>query len=780
MNKLPDITVKELVLIGGGHSHVGLLKMFAMNPLPGLRLTMLSSDIHTPYSGMLPGYIAGQYSFDDAHLDLRPLSEFARCRLYHTRVSHIDADQQLIYSDNRPPIRYDLLSINIGSTPDAFDIPGVKEFAIPVKPVDQFISHLETIIHRALTEEMFQRIVVVGGGASGVELILSIQQRIQSELKRQGKAPKTMQFILISAATTILPSHNNSVKKRVLKLFQQRGIALHLNSYIASIAIASSTSNISSASKDSSKYVSKKIVHCNNGSKYEADAVIWCTTASSAKWPKASGLAVDERGFIKVNDYLQSISHDNVFAAGDIAAMVNYPRPKSGVFAVRQGPPLFENMRRFISGQSLKAFKPQKRFLSLLNCADKTAIASRSMFAFQGHWVWQYKNWIDVRFMKLFSDLPAMNETHELEISQHMVDESALKRLQEIPMRCGGCGAKVGSTILTRVIDRLLERYKSKQQESVVLGLEQADDAAVIAVPEGKLLVQSLDYFKTFINDPYLLGKIAANHALGDLYAMGATPHSALALVTLPYSLADILEDELFQIMSGALEVMQENDMSLLGGHTGEGSEMAFGLNVNGFVSADEMMTKSGLQSDEVLILTKPLGTGTLLAANMRFKAKGRWIEEAIAHMLQSNRQAADIFKAFGARACTDITGFGLLGHLAEMLKASKLSAQIDLTALPILKGAHDMIAEGIFSSLQDDNLKLKRLVSNLEQFTSHKNYPLLFDPQTAGGLLAGIAKDKADLCLEQLQQAGYSSAVVIGITHANNDLMSSTIKLSG
>ncbi|MCK5648419.1 MAG: selenide, water dikinase SelD, partial [Gammaproteobacteria bacterium] len=224
-----------------------------------------------------------------------------------------------------------------------------------------------------------------------------------------------------------------------------------------------------------------------------------------------------------------------------------------------------------------------------------------------------------------------------------------------------------------------------------------------------------------------------------------------------------IVEEELFQIMSGALEVIHANNMSLLGGHTGEGADMAFGLSVNGFAAKDAMMTKSGLMLNDVLILTKPLGTGTLLAANMRLKAKGRWIDEAIEHMLHSNRAAADLFKDSGALACTDITGFGLLGHLVEMLKASNVDARLNLSTLPVLSGAQEMIKDGIFSSLQEENIHLKRAVANIEALCEHQNYPLLFDPQTAGGLLAGIPEDRADECLLKLHAAGYPQAVIIG-----------------
>lgn len=191
---------------------------------------------------------------------------------------------------------------------------------------------------------------------------------------------------------------------------------------------------------------------------------------------------------------------------------------------------------------------------------------------------------------------------------------------------------------------------------------------------------------------------------------------------------------------------------------------MAFGMSVNGFARTAEIMTKAGLKVGQKLILTKPLGTGVLLAANMRMKAKGRWIEEAIDTMLCSSRQAAWIFKHFQVKGCTDITGFGLLGHLIEMLNSSKVSARIDLSFLPVLEGSYVMLAEGIFSSLQDENLRPRHAIKNLQAFTEHQAYPLLFDPQTAGGLLAGVDAEKADDCLRQLHKAGYYQAQIIGV----------------
>ena len=200
-------------------------------------------------------------------------------------------------------------------------------------------------------------------------------------------------------------------------------------------------------------------------------------------------------------------------------------------------------------------------------------------------------------------------------------------------MRCGGCGAKVGSELLGRV----LRRIQPPSRPDVIVGLDPADDAAVVSVSGNQLLVQSVDFFRAFIDDPYLFGRIAANHCLGDLYAMGATPQTALAIVTLAYGPDAKLEADLLQLLTGATETLTEAGAVLVGGHTGEGAELAFGLTVNGVAAPDQLWRKSGMRAGDRLVLTKPLGTGTLFAADMRAQARGDWIDAALATMLKSS-----------------------------------------------------------------------------------------------------------------------------------------------
>jgi selenide,water dikinase len=278
-------------------------------------------------------------------------------------------------------------------------------------------------------------------------------------------------------------------------------------------------------------------------------------------------------------------------------------------------------------------------------------------------------------------------------------------------------------------------------------------------------MVHTVDFFRAFIDDPYVFGQVAAHHALGDIFAMGAEPQSATAIVTVPPGLEAKTEDLLLQMMSGAVEVLNAAGCALVGGHTGEGKELALGFAVNGLVdeSLKTVLRKDGMQPGDVLVLTKPIGTGTLFAAHAQAAAKGRWIAAALQSMRVSNQQGAQILRSHGATACTDLTGFGLLGHLVEMTRPSGVDAELQLSALPLLDGAVDCVKAGIFSSLQPANVRLRRALRNADEFAQDARLPLLFDPQTAGGLLASVPAAQADACLQALHAAGYAQAAVIG-----------------
>ncbi len=731
--------LKDLVLIGGGHAHVAVIKSFGMKPIPGVRLTVISRDVHTPYSGMLPGLVAGHYSHDEVHIDLRPLAQFAGARLYHTEADGIDLVHKRVLCQGRPSVPYDLLSINIGSTPRIGNIPGAQEFAVAVKPINRFVDRWNLFLKRIINQPGAHNICVVGAGAAGVELLLAIQFRLKNELHALGRGAEQLSFHLVSKSEQIMPQFPAAVSRRFERILKDRGVIVHRG-------------HEATQAEDGTVVLS-------NGDRLDADECLFVTAAGAAPWLQQSGLDVDEHGFIKVGDTLQTLTHPDVFAVGDVAAVVNHPRPKAGVFAVRQGKPLSKNLRRLLLQQAPKPFTPQNSILALISSGDKYAIATKGSFSAAGKLLWTWKDWIDRRFMKKYSDLPEMKEESEPGVDRALTNHDTFKEISAIAMRCGGCGAKVGAGVLTRALAEL----KPVPRDDILIGLHDPDDAAVVEVPAGKVMVHTVDYFRSFIDDPYLFGKISANHSLSDIFAMGGEAQSALAIATVPYGIETQVEATLNQMMAGAMEMLNDANAALVGGHTSEGAELALGFSVNGLADKDKILRKGGMEPGNVLILTKALGTGTLFAADMQQKAKGRWIDAALDSMILSNRLAGDCLFRHGATACTDVTGFGLLGHMVEMIRPSGVDVEIDMRALPIMDGALETVGMGILSTLQPANVRLRRAIRNQEQAVASVYYPLVFDPQTSGGLLASVPADHADACLAELVQLGYGRSTVVG-----------------
>lgn len=722
---------RDLVLLGGGHAHVQVIKRFAMRPEPGVRVTLISPDPHTPYSGMLPGLIAGHYSFDETHIDLNRLCRFASARFIRSAATGLDLPARKALLMGRPAIGYDLLSIDTGSTPHADDTPGAAEFATPVKPISQFLSHWERVKTRALAQSGVFTVAVVGAGAGGVELLLSIQHALETQRQAAGLfAP--CRFSLFSRGE-VVPNESAALRKRVRDSLATRGVELHERTAIAR--------------------VERQRLITEDGAQFEADEIFWVTAAGAPHWLKDSGLATDAEGFIAVDAHLRSRSHPDIFAAGDVASMVEDPRPKAGVFAVRQGLPLSNNLRAALRGQTLETYRPQRRFLKILATGPRHAIAARGDWALGGDWVWRWKDSIDRRFMAKFNQLPDL--PMQAGILARLKQAWASPQPKDI--RCAGCGAKIDSKTLSNG----LEALPSQSRPDILVGLDAPDDAAVIApARDNRVSVQTVDAFRAMVDDPWLFGRIAANHALGDLYAMGAQPQTAMAIVTLPAHGQTIIARDLQQMMAGAVDVLNAAGAMLVGGHTAEGVEPTLGFALTGLADPARITHKSGMRAGDALVLTKPLGVGALLAADMRGKALGRDIDGAIASMTQSSADAARILAEHGATACTDVTGFGLAGHLNEMLRASAVGGALRLEAVPVLPGAREAMRAGITSSLHPDNAKA---ATEGQSEPWRADASILFDPQTAGGLLASIPEANAPACIAALRHAGYAQAAIIG-----------------
>ncbi|HBO53052.1 MAG TPA: bifunctional NADH dehydrogenase FAD-containing subunit/selenide, water dikinase SelD, partial [Planctomycetes bacterium] len=385
MNQPSIPIIKDLVLVGGGHSNIAVLKMFGMDPIPGVRLTLLTRDVHTPYSGMLPGFIAGHYDFDEAHIDLGPLCRFAGARLYHDSAVGIDTENQKVICAKRPAVPYDLLSINIGSTPRLANIGIAQDEVVPVKPISNFVSRWEMLKSRILEADRPFRIGTVGAGAGGVEITLAIQYALKQLLGEADKIELEPEFHLFYSEPEILSSHNYKVRKHFERVLKDRGVQLYPGNRVES--------------------VSDGRLRREDGMEVPLDEILWVTDAAAPAWLGEAGLDVDEDGFVKVTDCLNSPSHKDIFAAGDIAAVINHPRPKAGIFAVRQGMPLAKNLRNALLSRKLKPFIPQRMFLSLISTGDKKAVASKGEWCIHGGPVWRIKDLIDRRFMRKYNSL---------------------------------------------------------------------------------------------------------------------------------------------------------------------------------------------------------------------------------------------------------------------------------------------------------------------------------------------------------------------------------------
>ena len=736
MTPAPAIPVsRDLVLVGGGHSHALVVRRLGMRPWPGVQVTLVSDVSHTPYSGMVPGHLAGFYDWEEIHIDLRRLCSWAGVRFVHARAIGLDLQAGRLMLEGRPPLAFDTASLNIGSTPSFNGVPGAAQHAVPAKPVPRFLAAWEHLRTRAAAADRPARAVIVGAGAGGVEVALAIKARLGPSLD----------LTLVHQGPAIMPTHAAGVRRRLLAALGREGVTVLTGQPVTAVLADG--------------------VVLRDGRRLPANTVFWTTQASAPEWLRTSGLAVDEAGFVVVDDALRSVSHPTVFAAGDCATVRDATRPKSGVFAVRAARPLFDNLERHLAGAPLRHWRPQARFLGLVGTGRARAVASRGAWAAEGAWAWHWKDRIDRAFMRRFSDLPPM-DPERVHPSPRLTRHPPSPLERAASMRCLGCAGKVGGSILHRVLTRLRASHGAvvtppPDRHDIMAGLDAPDDAAVFLPPPGCAVVQTTDHLSALVTDPFLFGRIAALHSMSDILAMGAEPHSALVTALVPFAADPVTEEYLTQLLSGVATELGRLGALLLGGHTAEAPAPALTLTCTGLAQPASLWRKNGLQPGDALILTKPLGTGTLFAAAMRHQTQGRWIDAALASMLVSNQAAARLARSHHATAATDITGFGLLGHLLEMLHASTVSATLLLDTLPTLPGATHTTRLGLLSSLHPDNARALHAVPNQAAFATHPHFPLLSDPQTSGGLLLAVPPGSAPALLDELLATGHRAAEV-------------------
>lgn len=684
---------RDLVLLGGGHAHALVLRKWAMTPLPGAQITIVNPQVKAPYTGMLPGFIAGHYDRDELDIDLVRLARQANARLVIDHAVGIDLDQKTVHLSASPDLAYDALSIDIGITSRLIYLPGADQFLIPAKPLGAFSKAWSALIERATTSDFTPDIAILGGGVAGVELALAMAFRVKTELAGRGRVK------LIEAGDELLTELRPQARKILIRELKRSNVEIILNT---------------KATK-----VSAQGVHTGSETKVvEANFIVSAAGAQPHAWLKDTGLELTD-GYISINENLQAVGSPGVYAVGDCAYLINAPRPKAGVFAVRQAPVLFANSRAELSGGSLQSYKPQKDYLKLISTGRKSAVTDKWGIGVSGDWVWRLKDRIDRKFMDQFRTRTQMPTPSLPPTVAHGVSEY----MQQNENPCGGCGAKLGQTSLTKGLGPASD------------GME---DAAIIGA-DGKFRVLSTDHLRAFNPDPYLLAKVAAVHALGDIWAMGATPDAALSQIVLPPLASEKQANMLREIMAGAREVMEASGATIVGGHTSSGAELTIGFTISA-PAGPNTIRQNGAQDGDVIILTKPIGMGVLLAAEMRQLTDGDHYQAAIESMLRSQSIAAAILSET-ATAMTDVTGFGLAGHLLNILIASDVSAQLEGQSVPTLRGALELAEAGIRSTLWASNMAQ---VDRVNMFDSALK-DLFFDPQTCGGLLATIPKAQID-----------------------------------
>jgi selenide, water dikinase len=362
-------------------------------------------------------------------------------------------------------------------------------------------------------------------------------------------------------------------------------------------------------------------------------------------------------------------------------------------------------------------------------------------------------------FLSASIGLPKQPFPHNIEDMDTVALSPTIRLTQQV--KAGGCASKLAPGMLTEVLSRLPKHH----DENLLVGFETADDAGIYRISPDQALVQTVDFFTPMVDDPFTYGRIAATNALSDVYAMGGRPLTALTLVCFPQ---DGDSAVLEQILRGGLAVMEQAGCTILGGHSVRDAEIKFGYAVTGLIHPDRVLRNATAQPGDALVFTKALGTGVITTALKQGKAKQHWVDAAIASMTTLNRHAADIMTRsdFDVHAATDVTGFGLMGHARELAFGSKLQLRIDTASIRPMEGALEAIQLGCIPAGLVANRDFAECVvqDNPGAVIPHDLRTLLFDPQTAGGLLISVAPEHAALLVKELQAAGYPETRQIGV----------------
>ena len=660
-----------------------------MEPLDSVQLVVINPESTAPYSGMLPGFLAGQYAADELFIDVAALCKQAGARFIRGSLEQIDASakilsvkHQALSNSRQLRIPYDYAVLNTGAAP-AESFPSTHPACHYVKPIGHLLRDLPLIDE--MMRDNNRSMVIVGGGAAGIELAFAFRARYGFD-----------------AAISL-------VAKRSIS--KDRG----LSAGASLIRRALSCKQIALFESVEVTEVIDSEVMLSDGSSLKAHVVCVATPVKPPSWIDLSGLS-GSSGFLTVNDELQVDGCDGLYAAGDIANLPS-SRERSGVMAVRAGQYLASALWQKLRGQSVSPFRPQKHWLQLLNLGDGQAIGVKGAFAYQARALFRLKDRIDKKFMSRF-------KPQIMSIGAEM--------------RCEGCAAKLPGDILASVFDA------------------QFEDGA-ITTSEGVSRVQSIDALSYLIDDPYLVGVLAMRHAVSDVWAMGAIPSSALTLIAVERALSKHLEAaEFAQIQSALRDASDAYQVEIMGGHSLALQQPMVAVMVEG--ATNKSVPKAGVALGDEIWLTGPLGSGVLFAALASGCAVGAFIDRWISDALKSLFDASQIAVKEGVHAMTDVTGFGLAGHLKEMLQGSRLSIEW-ADRIATFQGVDESIAFGIRSTAHADNVQYAQHIG------SKAPSPVVFDPQTCGPLMIAAPPGVAKRVIEQWKLKGLSPQQVAVVT---------------
>ena len=671
----------QLVLVGGGHANIQVLRELCMKNYQGLHTILVSKEYHATYSGMTPGFFFNKFSQQEIDIDLQRLCFNAGATFIKDEVIDLDLQHNKIKLLKYPSINFDILSLNTGSISNYQNL-NIESFSncINVKPISDLVKKLPEIDNIVSKENCC--VSIIGSGIAAYEISFSLKQRYLDKVK----------INIIGDKHLSEKNINKQTKRKLNQIARDMGIELI---------------------EGRVKQIKSDYLVLSNNENIKSNLNLLSTGADISPWITKTELLKSESGFVAVNKYLQSLNFENIFVTGDIADIEGFQRSKSGVMAVRQGQILKKNIFLKIQNKSMVKFKAQKNWLYLIGTYHNKAILNYHSISIHSSWCWYLKVLIDKKFIKKFS-FPNKKIMNKKLIGTKNILEN---------MYCQGCGSKASKNSLVN--------YLSKKNENQLLS-----DASTIEHSSTKI-IQSIDHIKLFSSmNPYDFGIISYLHSKNDILAAGGLIKSLSVSIGIPFADDRVESFFLEYFMEGIKSESIKDKAIIASGHTYQTHEPGITLNMNG--QFDLQSHKDMAQENDLIYLSKPLGTGYLLAAYYLNSplVLSQDIQKLFNFLKIDNQFAYEAAKNNECTTMTDISGFGLASHLGDICYSSNLSAKINLSS-QILINDKTSILKNFESTGYHNNYKSNS--QNIYIKNSNNLEKILYDPQTNGPMLMAI-----------------------------------------